>query len=76
MPSASWGSRFGWAGNSRAGQPQGLPRASAFPRTGTSIEAGSPGTSIANVLNAAVVVGVRLFGADHDELAIARRHGD
>lgn len=46
------------------------------PRTITSIESGSPGTSIGNVLNAAVVVGVRLFGADRDELVAMRRRGE
>lgn len=42
----------------------------------TAIEAGSPGSSIGNVLNAAVTVGVRLFGAERDELVVLRRRGE
>lgn len=45
-------------------------------KTIASIEAGSPGASIGTVLNAAVVVGVRLFGMERDELVEARRRGD
>lgn len=46
------------------------------PPTITAIEAGSPGASIGNVLNAAVTVGVRLFGAERDELTTLRRRGE
>lgn len=42
----------------------------------TAIEAGSPGASIGTVLNAAVTVGVRLFGVERDELVALRRRGD
>jgi transcriptional regulator with XRE-family HTH domain len=62
--------RKGWSAESLAA------RIGVSPRTVTSIEAGSPGTSIATVLNAAVTVGVRIFGADRDELVAMRRRGD
>lgn len=51
-------------------------RVGVSPPTITAIEAGSPGTSIGNVLNAAVTVGVRLFGAERDELVALRRRGE
>lgn len=45
-------------------------------RTVAAIEAGDPGTSLGNVLNAADIVGVPLFGAeDRAELARLRREG-
>jgi transcriptional regulator with XRE-family HTH domain len=62
--------RKGWTAESLAA------RIGVSPRTVTSIESGSPGTSIATVLNAAVAVGVRLFGADRDELVAMRRRGE
>jgi transcriptional regulator with XRE-family HTH domain len=62
--------RKGWSAASLAA------RIGVHPNTVTAIEAGSPGTSIATVLNAAVAVGVRLFGADRDELVAMRRRGD
>jgi len=61
---------------------KGWTMASLAARTGVStqtiaaIEGGSPGTSIANVFNAAVIVGVHLFGAERDELVALRRRGD
>lgn len=63
-------------------QRKGWTVASLAARTGvsaptiTAIEAGSPGASIGNVLNAAVTVGVRLFGAERDELVALRRRGE
>ncbi|MBX3285815.1 MAG: helix-turn-helix domain-containing protein [Acidimicrobiales bacterium] len=51
-------------------------RAGVSSPTIVAIEAGSPGTSIGNVFNAAVVVGVRLFGAERDELVAMRRRGE
>lgn len=51
-------------------------RVGVSPPTITAIEAGSPGASMGTVLNAAVTVGVRLFGADRDELLAARRRGE
>jgi transcriptional regulator with XRE-family HTH domain len=61
--------RKGWSVASLA------ERVGVSPPTITAIEAGNPGTSIGNVLNAAVTVGVRLFGADRDELIALRRRG-
>lgn len=51
-------------------------RAGVSAPTISAIESGSPGASIGNVLNAAVTVGVRLFGADRDELVAMRRRGE
>ena len=62
--------RNGWSVASLAA------RAGVSPPTITAIEAGNPGASIGNVLNAAVTVGVRLFGAERDELVALRRRGD
>jgi DNA-binding XRE family transcriptional regulator len=63
-------------------QRKGWTVASLAARVGVSaptivaIEAGRPGTSIGNVLDAAVTVGVRLFGAERDELVAMRRRGE
>lgn len=62
--------RKGWSVASLAS------RAGVSSPTIVAIEAGSPGTSIGNVLNAAVTVGVRLFGAERDELVAMRRRGE
>lgn len=62
--------RKGWSVASLAA------RTGVAPRTISNIEAGQPGASIGNVLNAAVTVGVRLFGAERDELVALRRRGD
>ncbi|MCA9159868.1 MAG: helix-turn-helix transcriptional regulator [Planctomycetales bacterium] len=62
--------RKGWSAASLAS------RVGVSPRTITSIEAGSAGTSIGTVLNAAVVVGFPLFGADRYELIALRRRGE
>lgn len=51
-------------------------RLGADPRTVRAIETGSPTVSIGLVFNAAVLVGVRLFGLDPVELTEARRRGD
>ncbi|MCV7174554.1 MULTISPECIES: helix-turn-helix domain-containing protein [Mycolicibacterium] len=51
-------------------------RIGADPRTITAIERGAAGVSIGTVFSAASVVGVRLFGADDDELARLRRRGE
>ena len=51
-------------------------RTGVSPPTITAIEAGRPGVSVGNVLNAAVTVGVRLFGAERDELVAMRRRGE
>lgn len=51
-------------------------RVGVSPPTISAIEAGSAGASIGNVLNAAVTVGVRLFGAERDELIALRRRGE
>lgn len=51
-------------------------RTGVSPPTITAIEAGSPGASIGNVLNAAVAVGIRLFDAERDELVAMRRRGE
>lgn len=51
-------------------------RVGVSPPTIRAIEAGSPGASIGTVFNAAVTVGVRLFGADRAELIALRRRGD
>lgn len=45
------------------------------PRTVSSLEAGTPGVAIGTVFNAALLVGVDLFGLDGPELARARRAG-
>lgn len=46
-------------------------------KTILAVEAGSPGTAVGTVLNAAVMVGVPLFGAqDRAELARLRRRGE
>lgn len=47
------------------------------PNTVLAIESGAPGTAIGTVLNAAVLVGLPLFGAeDKAELARIRRRGE
>lgn len=51
-------------------------RIGADPRTITAIERGAPGVAIGTVFSAASVLGVRLFGADDDEMARLRRHGE
>ncbi|CPV71119.1 helix-turn-helix domain-containing protein [Mycobacteroides abscessus] len=51
-------------------------RIGADPRTITAIERGAPGVSIGTVFSAASVLGVRLFGADDDEMARLRRRGE
>jgi transcriptional regulator with XRE-family HTH domain len=45
-------------------------------RTVSSIEAGSPKVTVGTVFNAAVLVGVDLFGLSGPELARARRQGE
>lgn len=50
-------------------------RARVSKQTMTNIEKGTPGVSIGNVFNAAVVVGVPLFSADETEVARMRRRG-
>lgn len=62
--------RKGWSVASLAS------RVGVSPPTITAIEAGSSGASIGNVLNAAVTVGVRLFGAEREELIALRRRGE
>lgn len=62
--------RKGWSMASLAA------RIGVSPPTVAAIEAGSPGTSIGTVLDAAVTVGVQLFGADRAELVAMRRRGD
>jgi transcriptional regulator with XRE-family HTH domain len=63
-------------------QRKGWTVASLAARVGVSaptiaaIEAGRPGTSISTVLDAAVTVGVRLFGAERNELIAMRRRGE
>lgn len=44
-------------------------------RTVAAIETGRPGVAIGTVFNAAVAVGIDLFGADQAELARLRREG-
>lgn len=44
------------------------------PRTVTAIEAGTPGSAVGSVLNAAVMTGVPLFTPDPAELRRERRH--
>lgn len=52
-------------------------RAGISPRTMLAIEAGAPGCAIGNVFNAAVLVGVPLFGVeDRWEMARLRRRGE
>jgi transcriptional regulator with XRE-family HTH domain len=53
-------------------------RVGVSPRTILAVEAGYPGTAAGTVMNAAVMVGVPLFGAQsRDELAqLARTHED
>ncbi len=46
------------------------------PTTVTSLESARPGVSVGTVLNAAVVTGVRLFGAEGLELTRMRRRGE
>jgi transcriptional regulator with XRE-family HTH domain len=46
------------------------------PRTASAVEAGAPTVSIGTVFNAAVLVGVNLFGLTGAELARARRAGE
>lgn len=46
------------------------------PRTASALEAGSPTVSIGTVFNAAVLVGVDLFGLSGPDLARARRAGE
>ena len=46
------------------------------PRTVSSLETGSPSVSIGTVFNAALLVGVELFGLSGPELARARRVGE
>lgn len=43
--------------------------------TVTALEAGSPGSAIGTVFNAAAVLGIPLFSPDRDELARLRRQG-
>ena len=62
--------RKGWSVASLA------ERIGVSPPTITAIEAGSAGAAIGNVLNAAVTVGVQLFGAERDELIALRRRGE
>lgn len=52
-------------------------RAGVSPRTILAIESGAPGTAIGTVFNAAVLVGVPLFGTeDRTELARMRNQGE
>jgi len=44
------------------------------PGTVGRVEAGSPGTAVGTVLEAAVLCGVPLFGAEHEALAGLARH--
>ena len=46
------------------------------PRTASALEAGAPTVSIGTVFNAAVLVGVDLFGLTGSDLARARRAGE
>ena len=51
-------------------------RLSVNPRTVSAIESGAPTVSVGTVFNAAVLVGVELFGLTGPDLARARRAGE
>lgn len=61
---------LGWTADSLA------KRIGVSERTVLSIEKGTPSASVGNVFNAAVVVGVELFGEDRHALARKRRRGE